>query len=61
MKVRLGILILLFSLVLFPVSVLAATWAKSHGGSNGDYPSSSGIFDLTPVNLNYIFERIENT
>ena len=40
MRVRLGILILLFSIVLFPVSVLAATWAKSHGGSGGDQAAS---------------------
>jgi beta-propeller uncharacterized protein DUF5122 len=32
MKFRLGFLILLFLLVLFPVSVLASTWAKTYGG-----------------------------
>jgi uncharacterized delta-60 repeat protein len=36
MKIRLGCLILLFSLVLFPVSALASTWAKTYGGSSSD-------------------------
>jgi uncharacterized protein YuzE len=36
MKSRLGFLILLFLLVLFPVSALASTWAKSYGGSASD-------------------------
>lgn len=33
MKVRLGCLLLLFSSVLFPVSMFAKTWAKTYGGS----------------------------
>jgi Domain of unknown function (DUF5122) beta-propeller len=36
MKIRLGFLILLFLLVLFPVSAFASTWAKSYGGSEGE-------------------------
>jgi hypothetical protein len=40
MKVRLGCLILLFSLFLIPVSTFASTWAKSYGGSNYDVPNS---------------------
>ena len=41
MKVRLGCLLLLFSLVLFPVSAFASTWAKTYGGANAtDYAES---------------------
>lgn len=36
MKLRFDILILLFLLVLFPVTALASTWAKSYGGSGYD-------------------------
>jgi hypothetical protein len=40
MKFRLGFLILLFSLVLLPVSALASTWAKTYGGSDDDCATS---------------------
>ena len=40
MRVKFGFLILLFSLVLFPVSAFASTWAKTYGGDAHDVANS---------------------
>jgi uncharacterized delta-60 repeat protein len=40
MKFRLGFLILLSLLVLFPVSALASTWARTYGGASKDEAAS---------------------
>jgi uncharacterized delta-60 repeat protein len=57
MKVRLGCLILLFSLVLFPVSAFASTWAKTYGGSGWEdarsiQQTSDGGFIVAGINGN---------
>jgi uncharacterized delta-60 repeat protein len=58
MKFRLGFLLLLFLLVLFPVSALASTWAKTYGGTSRDYAysiqqTSDGGFIVAGATLSY--------